>query len=111
MQGAIVQAVIDTNPETMSVDSLVSHYLMSSFLYYQCAPPWVSPWSDRDFDVCVKRLIDHFDEISHPHGDIITLGRLQAGTGFDLQVPTMVKHSARQWVEEARRNKEKGESP
>jgi hypothetical protein len=80
---------LPTSPNLMLV-----WYLMSSYLYYECETPVLS---DYEFDTLARKLIDSWEEVDHPHKRLITLDDLQAGTGYAIKYPLMVKNAAIQW--------------
>ncbi|MBK1871538.1 DNA ligase LigA-related protein [Aestuariivirga sp. YIM B02566] len=89
-------AVKDAKPLT-----LVSVYLMSSYLYYEHDTAVIS---DEAFDAICKRLI----EIpllweTHAHAHLVDVEALKAGTGYHLtkDYPNRVKFAAKRWLKSA----------
>lgn len=56
---------------------LVPFYLMAAYAYYKEDNPILS---DGLFDDMSKQLMEHYDEITHPHKDKISYFDLAAGT-------------------------------
>jgi len=61
---------------------LVPQYLMHSYLYYIEGSPVLS---DRSYDLLCIRLLADWDEVEHPHKDIVDKESLSSGTGFYLK--------------------------
>jgi len=79
------------------INKLVSHYLMSSYLYYELD---VNVYDDFLFNEICSHLADNFDTITHPHKHLLDLTALKASTGFDIIYPCLVKHASVMWYEE-----------
>jgi hypothetical protein len=91
----LCQQITTRKPGTM-----VSWYLMASYLYYQCD---VSLLSDEIYDALCDRLKWAFDSIEHPHKRLVDLEGLSAGTGYHIpadQYPSMVKCAAMRLAQE-----------
>ena len=73
--------------------ALVSHFLIHSYLYYVCDTPIIS---DAAFDEIVKLLDARWEIIEHPHKALIDRTLLKSG--FYLQYPLIVQHSAADFV-------------
>lgn len=77
-------------------ETIIPWILMSSYMYY-CKH--TSILSDTTFDKMCKYLLDNWDDIDHPHKELIDKGSLRAGTLYTLKeedYPTVVKIAA--WV-------------
>jgi NAD-dependent DNA ligase len=61
---------------------LVPQYLMHSYLYYIEGSPVLS---DRSYDLLCIRLLAEWNEVEHPHKDIVDRESLSSGTGFYLK--------------------------
>ena len=72
----------------MHPDALVSWFMIGSYAYYELNE---NVMSDYDFDFLVKRLKDEWDNIDHPHKELITPTNLDSGSGYDIKFPSMVK--------------------
>ena len=72
----------------MHPNALVSWFMIGSYAYYDLNR---SVMSDYDFDFLVKRLKDEWDNIDHPHKELITPTNLDSGSGYDIEFPSMVK--------------------
>jgi len=83
--------------DTMSLPMLYTRYLMSSFLYYKSFP--VIPYTDIQFDMVCKRLLEGWDSFEHRHKHLTTKEDLRAGTGYAIEFPLIVQHAATSWVE------------
>ena len=90
-----------TENESSSLASKMSQYLMASYLYYIC--DLQPPLSDAEFDQLGRYLLDHYDEISHPHKHLVTKEDFSAGTLFGLAreaYPLITRHAAIVWWRE-----------
>ena len=87
---AYVKAILKANP-----NALIPHYLMASYLYYQCDAPFIS---DDLYDWMSKELMARWDSIEHMHKHLISLDDLRAGTGYAIQYTTMIKDAAHHMV-------------
>jgi len=81
----------------MGLPQLYVRYLMSSFLYYKGFP--IIPYTDYQFDMVCKRLLVEWDNFEHMHKSLTTKEDLRAGTGYAIEFPLIVQHSAISWVE------------
>ena len=72
----------------MHPDALVSWFMIGSYAYYELD---ANVMSDYDFDFLVKRLKEEWNNINHPHKELITLTNLDSGSGYDIKFPSMVK--------------------
>lgn len=68
---------------------LIPHFLIHSWLYYVADQPIIS---DSTFDWIVSELDARWDTVDHPHKGLIDRGVLKSG--FYLEYPTIVEHSA-----------------
>jgi len=82
--------------DTLTDKQLVTHYLMSCYLYYELDQ---QVYSDDQFDQLAKRLLRQWDSVEHMHKHLITKGDLEAGTGYAIKYPNMVKGGAKTWYE------------
>ena len=82
----------------VDLNELFSHYVMASYLYYEVLLN--SPWSDAQFDQSCQRLLEEWDDITHPEKALTSLDSLQAGTGFAIKFSFMAKCSALHWYGE-----------
>ena len=85
-----MKTIIDI--ENMSPNQLVSWFMISSYAYYVVGGTG-QVMDDLTFDVLVKRLKEKYDDADHPHKKFITPEHLDAGTGFDIPYPNIVKHA------------------
>jgi|TARA_R110000823_G_scaffold315253_1_gene446332 hypothetical protein len=72
----------------------VAKYLMASYLYYE---ENVNVIPDTEFDELCKYLLEHHDELTHPHKHLVTKDNLRAGTCLGIEYPSRVKGAAVQW--------------
>ena len=72
----------------MRPNALVSWFMIGSYAYYELD---VNVMSDYDFDYLVLRLREEWDNIDHPHKDLITPTNLDSGSGYDIKFPLMVR--------------------
>lgn len=87
---------IDVNE--MSPNKLVSWFMIGSYAYYRLG---VRVMEDSDFDFLVQRLKASYNDVDHPHKKFITMEHLDAGTGYDIRFPTIVKHATHNYLKEA----------
>lgn len=80
--------------DTLNDNQLVTHYLMSCYLYYELDK---QVYTDDQFDQLAKRLLRQWDNVQHMHKHLITKGDLEAGTGYAIKYPERVKGGARAW--------------
>ena len=88
--------------ETVSVNRLVSVYLMTSFAYYIFGSSLIT---DAEFDRLCKRLLDEYSDVTHQHKKYLDLNSLRAGTAFQLKFkdyPSVVRAASIDWMEDAR---------
>ena len=83
----------------MRPNQLVSWFLISSYAYYEISEPIMS---DSTFDLLVERMKTHWEEIDHYHKYLITQSHLDAGTGYDIKFPEIVKYSTMAYLRENR---------
>lgn len=84
-------AVVLSEGPPSPYNHLVPQYLIHSMLYYQLGDSVIE---DTEFDDLCHTLLDHWEEINHPHKRFLTMEDLVAGTGFGLSfsdLPTIVK--------------------
>ena len=72
----------------MHLNKLVSWFMISSYAYYHLH---TNVMSDYDYDFLVRRIIDNWDSIDHPHKSLIEKTNLDSGSGYDIKFPTIVK--------------------
>ncbi len=72
----------------MHPNALVSWFMIGSYAYYELD---ANVMSDYDFDYLVLRLREEWDNIDHPHKDLITPTNLDSGSGYDIKFPLMVR--------------------
>ena len=90
-------------------------------LYYQLGDSVIE---DTEFDDLCHTILDHWDEINHPHKRFLTKEDMVAGTGFGLSftdLPTVVQVTAyafhdrqpeyMQWLEDYRLQQHKAKEP
>ena len=53
---------------TMHPNKLISWFMIASYAYYHLDS---SVMSDYDFDYLVKRILENWEDIDHPHKDLI----------------------------------------
>ena len=77
-----------TEIASMHPNKLISWFMIASYAYYHLDS---SVMSDYDFDYLVKRIIDNWEDINHPHKNLIEKSNLDAGSGYDINFPLMVR--------------------
>jgi len=72
----------------------IGKYLVHSYIYYQLDNSVIS---DGEYDKLAKYILEHWDDLEHPHKHLISKDALQAGTMLlkDDEYPTIVKDTAR----------------
>jgi len=83
--------------EAMIPNQLVSWFMIGGYSYYILGDRVME---DSDFDYLVLRLKEHWDEIDHPHKELITEGHLDAATAYDIDYPTIAKCTAHNYLRE-----------
>jgi hypothetical protein len=81
-------------------DTRVSWFLTACFCYYIENE---SILTDELFDDCCRWLLEHYDQITHPHKNLITRDMLAAGTGYNLtrdDYPLLVQVSGLSFIKE-----------
>ena len=78
--------------QAMSPNQLVSWFMIGSYAYYELGTPLMS---DAAFDLLVARLKENWETADHYHKALIKPGNLEAGSGFDLHYPTIVRDATR----------------
>ncbi len=86
--------------ENMSPNLLVSWFMIASYAYYRIGGDSLV-MEDQTFDHLVHRLREKYDEADHPHKKLITPEHLSAGTGYDINFPTIVQHAYSDYLREA----------
>ena len=86
-----------TDISRMSANQLVSWFMIGSYAYYRLGERVME---DQDFDFLVLRLKEEYDNADHYHKDYITEDHLNAGTGYDIKFPTIVKHAYYSYMRE-----------
>lgn len=66
---------------------------MSAYAYYELDNPLMT---DAQFDKLGVWLLKHYDDIEHPHKDLITKDDLKAGSYLG-KYPEMVKGAVQSW--------------
>tara|TARA_Y100001973_G_C4915260_1_gene193821 strand:- start:104 stop:394 length:291 start_codon:yes stop_codon:yes gene_type:complete len=89
---------VKTTEEVRKMNSgqLVSWFMMASYAYYQLD---VNLMSDYDFDFLVERLRNEWDNVNHPHKDLIKKTNLDAGSGYDIDFPTIVRGAVADYLQ------------
>ena len=82
----------------MHPNALVSWFMIGSYAYYELN---VNVMSDYDFDYLVLRLREEWDAIDHPHKKLITPTNLEAGSGYDIRFPLIVKGATMDFLEKS----------
>jgi hypothetical protein len=85
----IARPLIEAHPNL-----LVAWFLMASWAYYVHD---VSIVSDAFYDEMCETLIAHWDDVEHPHKDLIDRDLLSAGSGFYItqeNAPGMTRSAA-----------------
>lgn len=72
----------------------IGKYLVHSYIYYQLDNSVIS---DGDYDKMANYILEHYDELEHPHKHLISKDALKAGTFLlaEKDYPTIVKYTAR----------------
>ena len=80
----------------MNSSQLVSWFMMASYAYYQLD---INLMSDYDFDFLVERLRNEWDNVDHPHKELIKKTNLDAGSGYDIDFPAIVRGAAADYLQ------------
>ena len=88
--------------EELSPNRCVAFYMMSSYLYYEQDKHVLS---DGMFDNICKKILSKWDDITHPHKELIDKEQLKAGTGYYLKYTNMIKGAAESWYKESEKLK------
>ena len=88
--------------EEVSPDRCVAFYMMSSYLYYEQDKHGLS---DGMFDDICKKILSKWDDITHPHKELIDKKQLEAGTGYYIKYTNMIKGAAESWFTESEKLK------
>ena len=83
----------------MSPNQLVSWFMMACYAYYELGDASLL-MKDSTFDYLVLRLKEKYGEADHMHKVHITPEHLEAGTGYDIVFPLMVKGAYNSYVRE-----------
>ena len=83
----------------MSPNQLVSWFMIASYAYYRIGDA-SNIMTDPTFDFLVKRLKENYDIADHYHKKYITMEHLEAGTGYDIDYPTIVKYAHNSYLRE-----------
>ena len=83
--------------QEMHPNRLVSWFMMSSYAYYRLGRRIME---DQTFDYLVQRLKGCYDDADHPHKKYITKEHLEAGTGYDIDYPNIVKAATNNYMKE-----------
>jgi len=72
----------------------IGRYLVHSYIYYQLDNSVIS---DGKYDKMAKYILEHWDDLEHPHKHLISKDALQAGTFLlsEDDYPTIVKDTAK----------------
>ena len=84
---------IDFNNPNM----LLSFYLMASYAYYSLGRPMMS---DMEFEEITKVLLEKYEEVTHPHKNLVSKSALACCTAVGVKYPNIVKHSAIELLKE-----------
>ena len=82
----------------MNYGNIFYKFLAASYLYYIMCDE--TPWSDTEYDMWARDLLEHWDEWEHVHKQLIEKGDLRAGTLYALkesQYPPGVIKFAGEW--------------
>jgi hypothetical protein len=93
--------------EEISINQMVSVYLMSSYLYYVLDDPLMF---DSEYDFVCKKLLASYDQITHIHKHLIDKDLLRAGSGFDIKYTNMIISASKLWIKEADQRRGRGGS-
>lgn len=85
--------------EDMSPNQLVSWFMIASYAYYDLGDA-SKIMDDPTFDFLVNRLKEKYDESDHYHKVYVTKEHLEAGTGYDIEFPSIVKGAYNSYLRE-----------
>ena len=84
---------IDFNNPNM----LLSFYLMASYAYYSLGRPMMS---DMEFEEVTKVLHEKYEEVTHPHKNLVPKSALACCTAVGVEYPNIVKCSTMELLKE-----------
>ena len=87
--------------KNMTPNQLVSWFMIASYAYYDLGDA-SDIMDDPTFDFLVSRLKETYDDADHYHKKYITMDHLEAGTGYDIEYPNIVKGAYKSYVREWR---------
>ena len=90
---------ITSDIEKMHPNQLISWFMIASYAYYELGDA-SKIMADSTFDFLVKRLKEKYDESDHYHKVHITRDHLDAGTGYDIVFPSIVKGAYNSYLRE-----------
>ena len=78
---------ITSDIEKMHPNQLISWFMIASYAYYRLD---LNVMSDYDFDFLVERIKSNWENIDHPHKNLIEKTNLDVSSGYDIKFPKMV---------------------
>ena len=72
----------------------VGRYLVHSYIYYHLDNSVIA---DSEYDKMAKYILEHYDELDHPHKHLISKDALEAGTMLlrEDEYPAIVRDTAK----------------
>jgi len=72
----------------------VGRYLVHSYIYYHLDNSVIA---DSEYDQMAKYILEHYDELDHPHKHLISKDALEAGTMLlrEDEYPAIVRDTAK----------------
>jgi len=81
---------MDFDPYSVDLDLLVPRYLVHAYLYYRQNTSLIS---DHCFDQIARRLHAEWDDVNHPHKELIEHDALLSGANY-IQFPRRIEQAA-----------------
>ena len=73
----------------------IAKYLMCAYAYYVEDDPLTT---DSEFDELGRWLLEHYDEVEHPHKNLVTIEDLTAGTYLG-KYPSIIQGAVKSYRE------------
>ncbi len=81
---------MDFDPYSVDLDVLIPRYLVHAYLYYRQGTTLIS---DQCFDSIARRLHQEWDNVTHPHKELIEHDALLSGANY-IQFPRRIEQAA-----------------
>ncbi len=83
--------------KALTGDQLLARYLTHCYLYYEMSETRLT---DQEFDELADALRDRWNEVGHPHKELVDYDSLKETTsGFYIKYPSIIKGCAKSILE------------